>query len=210
MINPFSPPLPVSLFLRWLLASITVISNPLFNTYVVVPLLKNLLKLIFYPTLTPSGINPTSLDCISLNASWKKSSKSLILILSPTYLWNTQPSNKLSLSTSAYIHIPTHLLTLIPESVISTKGSICHFSPVSPLNRPFKVTMICDCSLLSLVSYQIFSIPFKDVWKTSSPAILRRALSPQLPSNMISPFSEFLPPFFTRCPIPPTDPLPSR
>ena len=45
-----------------------------------------------------------------------------------------------------------HLLTLITEYVISTKSSICHLSLVSPLNRPFKVTMTWDFSFFSLVS----------------------------------------------------------
>ena len=37
-----------------------------------------------------------------------------------------------------------HLITLITEYFIYTKSSICHLYPVSPLKRPFKVTMTWD------------------------------------------------------------------
>ena len=63
----------------------------------------------------------------------------------------------------------THLLTLITEYFIYNKDSISHLSPVSPLNRPFKVTMTWDFSFFILVSSQIFSIPFMDVRENYSP-----------------------------------------
>ena len=62
-----------------------------------------------------------------------------------------------------------HLLTLIPKSIIYTKVSIYHFSPFSPLNRPFKVTMTWYFSFFVLVYSQTFIIPFVDVRKTFSP-----------------------------------------
>ena len=62
-----------------------------------------------------------------------------------------------------------YLITLITGYFIYTKSIICHLSPVSPLNRPFKVTMTWDFSFFSLVSSHFFRISFIDVRKTSSP-----------------------------------------
>ena len=102
-----------------------------------------------------------------------------------------------------------HLITLITEYFISTKSSICHLYQVSPLNRPFKVTMTWDFSFFSL--FPKFLVFMLWMWvKLLLPVILYINLSPQLPSNMISPFSGFLPPFFTLCPIPPIEPSPSH
>ena len=47
------------------------------------------------------------------------------------------------------------------SDVAPRRVSIFHLSPVSPLNRPLKVTMTCDFKIFSLVSSQNFSIPFK-------------------------------------------------
>ena len=60
------------------------------------------------------------------------------------------------------------VLISIPEYFISTKSSICHLSSVSPLNRPFKVTMTWDFSFFRLVSSQKMRITLMDVSKTSS------------------------------------------
>ena len=84
MLNPSPPPLPNSLFFHILLALITKVYNPLFVTSVVDPLLSDLLKLISLPIYTPAEINPSPPECNYLNPSWKPSSKSLIISISPT------------------------------------------------------------------------------------------------------------------------------
>ena len=113
--EPLTPPPPLILtfFLHWLLASITAMSNTLFNTSVVYPIFNYFLKIVLSPTSTPSGIKTTTLYCSSLDASLKLYSKYCIPILSTSFLWNTQPSNWISSYTNTYIHIPTHLLTSI-------------------------------------------------------------------------------------------------
>ena len=68
-----------------------------------------------------------------------------------------------------YNHIPTHFLIYIPELVHSTKVIMCHFSPVSTLNSPLKVTITWYWSLIYLIYSQKNSIPSIEVRKTFSP-----------------------------------------
>ena len=49
-----------------------------------------------------------------------------------------------------------------------TKGSICHFLPVFPLETPFKVTIMFDWFLICLVSSQNFNTPSSKYKKNSS------------------------------------------
>ena len=76
--------------------------------------------------------------------------------------------NPPSSSTNTSNYIPTHFLNYIPYPVFSTNSNMCNFSLVSPLNRPFYVTMTCERSLFLLVSSHSFKIPFRDIIKTSS------------------------------------------
>ena len=169
MCNHSPPPLRLSLFIHRFLASITAFYNPLFNTSVVYPVLNNILRLVFSPTLTSSSIRPTSLTCSSNNASWNPSSKYCMPVLSPPSLWKTQPSNSLSYSNKTSIHLPTHIRISIPESVTSAHGITYNLSPFYPLNRPFKVTTECNCYLINLVSSQNSALLSKRWGKIFSP-----------------------------------------
>ena len=144
MFNHSPPPIPPSLFIHLLLASITKVSITFYSTSVLDPLLRDLRKIMSLPTSTPAGINPYTIAYNSLSTSLKPSSKSRILSISPSSLWKTQPSNRLYSFTNTSNYLPTHFLTSIDNSVVSTNGNMCHISPVSPFNRPFNVTMMSN------------------------------------------------------------------
>ena len=135
------PPFPPSLFFQRFFASITELSSPLFDTSVVNHLLNDLLILMYSVTSTPSGISPTSYNCSLLKPCSKPSYTLLILIRSPSLCWKTQHSVLPSSSTIISSHIPTHLLISIPEPANYTKGSICQFPPIYPLNLHSRATM---------------------------------------------------------------------
>ena len=71
--SPYFPTSPLSINLQILFASITELSSTLLNTSVVNPLFNDLLRLMYYPTSTPSVIKPTSSSCILLNTCWNLS-----------------------------------------------------------------------------------------------------------------------------------------
>ena len=151
---PYYTPHPLSHFLQILFNPISELYSQLLNTSVVGPILNYILRLMSSPTSTPSGISHTYSRCTLLNPFWKPLSISLIFIQSSFLSLNTQPSVITYSSTIIPIHIPTHFLIYIPEPITSTKGSICHFSLVSPLNLPFKMTMMWYWFILGLVSSQ--------------------------------------------------------
>ena len=162
MLNP-PPPILLSLFLHLLLSPITEVSSPLFIPSVVDHILSDIHKLMSSPMYTPARINPSTPDCNSLNNSWKTSSKSWILSLSPTYLCKNQPYNCTYSSTNNSNHLPTQFLNYISDSVMSSNGNTCHFYLLPPLNSPFNYTMMCERYLFFLVSYDNFSITFRHV-----------------------------------------------
>ena len=86
VLNPSLTTLPMSLFLYILVASMTKLSSPLFITSVVDPLFSDICKLMYLTMYTPAGINLSPISCNYLNPSWNISSKSWILILSPSSL----------------------------------------------------------------------------------------------------------------------------
>ena len=53
--------------------------------------------------------------------------------------------------------------------MVYNNGSMCNFSPFSPLNQPFNVIMLCKRSFFFLFYSQNLSIPFRDPRRTSSP-----------------------------------------
>ena len=165
---PSSPTHHLYLFLQRLFASISKLSSTLFNTSMIYHLLNNLLRLMYYPTSTTSGIIPNSSSFTLPNPCWQPLSISLIFIRYPFLWWNTHPFVLPSSSTIIFIHIPTHLRIYIPESVTSTNGSIWHFSPVFPFNLPFRVIITWYWFLLSLFSSHNFNIPSSNSKKKSS------------------------------------------
>ena len=94
-------------------------------------------------------------------------------------------------------------ITSIPEYIISIKSRICYLSPVSPLNRPFKVTMTWGFYFFSRVSSQTFRITFMDVSKTSSPRNpLHKPITTDFCQTWYLPFPNFYLPFLLYVPSP--------
>ena len=64
---------------------------------------------------------------------------------------------------------PTIYSLIFPTMWCLPIGNMCHFSPVSYLNCPFNVTMMCERCFFFHFSSQNFNIPFRDFRKTYSP-----------------------------------------
>ena len=168
IINPSPPPLPRSSFIHQLFASMTASSRPLLSTSVMEPLLRDLLKLVLYPTSTPPNIRTVSLSCHHLNPSWNYSSKSCITIISPLSLWSSQPSSRSSSPNITSNYLPTHLLTSMPGFFSSTNSTVCQNPPVPPLNFPMQSYHDFQLPLIKSSLSKNFITPFSDGSKTSS------------------------------------------
>ena len=132
-LSPYYTPRPLSFLLQIFFASSSDLYSPLFNNYLVNPIINDLLRLMSYPTYTNSGIKPTSSSRIPINPCKNLSSMSLIFILSPSLCCNTQPYIIPCSSTTIPSHLPTNILISITNPVTSTKGRICHY----PLSLPW-------------------------------------------------------------------------
>ena len=87
----------------------------------------------------------------------------------PPSLWNTQTSSSLSFYNNTSIHLPTHILTSMAKFIVYNNVTILNLSSISPLDRPFRFTMIWDFYLFSLITSQNFSITFNKVRNNSYP-----------------------------------------
>ena len=109
ILNPYTPPLPLSLFIHLFLASITKVYITLFITYVVDPLFSDIRKLtsspIPPPPPTPRSIHTLFSETLSIPHKIPHLNPESSSSLSPS-IWKIQPFNRPSSYTNTSKHNP--------------------------------------------------------------------------------------------------------